>query len=140
CRDRRCCRLRGGGGRLEVGVGRMAGKLPSHAGRVLYCFRQLVIDNTDRLAHVLTREHGKVLAAAPGEVARGIESIEYAAGIPQLRKGEYSEQASSGVDVHSIRQPLAAIGCITPFNFPIMVPLWMCANAVAFGNTVVVKP
>jgi malonate-semialdehyde dehydrogenase (acetylating) / methylmalonate-semialdehyde dehydrogenase len=107
---------------------------------VLYRFREVLRDNTDRLAEILTREHGKVLEDARGEVQRGIESVEYAAGIPQLLKGDFSEQVSAGVDVYSVRQPLGVVAGITPFNFPVMVPLWMCANAIACGNTFVAKP
>ena len=89
---------------------------------------------------MLTAEHGKVLTDAMGEVARGLENIEFACGIPQLIKGEYSEQAASGIDVYSIRQPLGVVAGITPFNFPAMVPMWMFANALACGNTFVLKP
>src|SRR6478735_6966771 len=83
---------------------------------------------------VRTAEHGKVLADAAGEVARGLENVEFATGVPQLLKGGFSEQVSTGVDVYSIRQPLGVVAGITPFNFPVMVPLWMCANAIATGN------
>jgi malonate-semialdehyde dehydrogenase (acetylating)/methylmalonate-semialdehyde dehydrogenase len=107
---------------------------------VLFAFRQLVHDNADELAKILTSEHGKVLADAHGEIARGLENVEFACGVPQLMKGGYSEQAGTGVDVYSIRQPLGVVAGITPFNFPAMVPLWMCANAIACGNTFVLKP
>ena len=93
----------------------------------------------DRVA-ILTTEHGKVLSDALGEVARGLENVEFACGIPHLLKGGFSEQASTGVDVYSIRQPLGVVAGITPFNFPAMVPMWMFANAIACGNTFVLKP
>jgi malonate-semialdehyde dehydrogenase (acetylating)/methylmalonate-semialdehyde dehydrogenase len=107
---------------------------------VLFAFRQLLHDNADELAKILTAEHGKVLADAHGEIARGLENVEYACGVPELMKGGFSEQAGSGVDVYSIRQPLGVVAGITPFNFPAMVPLWMCANAIAAGNAFVLKP
>jgi malonate-semialdehyde dehydrogenase (acetylating)/methylmalonate-semialdehyde dehydrogenase len=89
---------------------------------------------------VLTSEHGKVLSDAAGEISRGIENVEFAAGLVNLLKGEHSEQVARGVDVHSTKQPVGVVGCITPFNFPVMVPLWMVASAIACGNTVVLKP
>ena len=107
---------------------------------VLFAFRQQLHDNADELAKTLTSEHGKVLSDAHGEIARGLENVEYACGVPELMKGGYSEQAGTGVDVYSIRQPLGVVAGITPFNFPAMVPLWMAANAIACGNTFVLKP
>ncbi len=107
---------------------------------VLFAFRQLLHDNADELAKILTSEHGKVLADAHGEIARGLENVEYACGVPELMKGGYSEQAGTGVDVYSIRQPLGVVAGITPFNFPAMVPLWMAANAIATGNAFILKP
>ncbi len=107
---------------------------------MLFAFRQLLHDNADELAKILTSEHGKVLSDAHGEIARGLENVEYACGVPELMKGGYSEQAGTGVDVYSIRQPLGVVAGITPFNFPAMVPLWMAANAIACGNTFVLKP
>ena len=107
---------------------------------VLFAFRQLLHERTDELAAVVTAEHGKVLSDAAGEIARGLENVEFAAGVPQLLKGGFSEQVSAGVDVYSIRQPLGVVAGITPFNFPVMVPLWMCANAIACGNSFVLKP
>ena len=101
---------------------------------------QLVDAHRDDLARLLTAEHGKVLSDAHGEVQRGIEVIEYVCGIPELLKGAYSEQASSGIDVYSIRQPLGVVAGITPFNFPAMVPMWMWAPAIACGNTFILKP
>jgi malonate-semialdehyde dehydrogenase (acetylating) / methylmalonate-semialdehyde dehydrogenase len=107
---------------------------------VLFRFRELLHDRSDELAAIITAEHGKVLADAAGEIARGLENVEFATGVPQLVKGGFSEQASTGVDVYSIRQPLGVVAGITPFNFPAMVPLWMCANAIACGNAFVLKP
>ena len=112
----------------------------SRRSAVLFRFRELVASHTDELARLVTAEHGKVLADAAGEVARGLENVEFATGVPHLLKGGYSEQASTGVDVYSIRQPLGVVAGITPFNFPVMVPLWMCANAIACGNAFVLKP
>jgi len=107
---------------------------------VVFAFRQLLHDRADDLARIITAEHGKVHADALGEIARGLENVEFAAGVPQLMKGGFSEQAGSDVDVFSIRQPLGVVAGITPFNFPAMVPLWMCANAIACGNAFVLKP
>lgn len=107
---------------------------------VFFRLRQLLLERSDELAAIITREHGKVLADALGEISRGVENVEFAAGLVHLLKGEYSEQVSRGVDVHSIKQPVGVVACITPFNFPIMVPLWMTASAIACGNTVVLKP
>jgi malonate-semialdehyde dehydrogenase (acetylating)/methylmalonate-semialdehyde dehydrogenase len=101
---------------------------------------QLLDENREDLARLLTAEHGKVLSDALGEVQRGIEVIEYVCGIPELLKGDFSEQASSGIDVFSIRQPLGVVAGITPFNFPAMVPMWMWAPAIACGNTFILKP
>ena len=112
----------------------------SRRAAVLFAFRELLHAHADELAAVVTAEHGKVLADAAGEVARGLENVEFACGVPHLLKGGYSEQASTGVDVYSIRQPLGVVAGITPFNFPVMVPLWMCANAIACGNAFVLKP
>src|SRR3954463_7556574 len=112
----------------------------SRRSAVLFAFRELLHDGADELAKIVTAEHGKVLADAAGEVARGLENVEFATGVPQLLKGGYSEQAATGVDVYSIRQPLGVVAGITPFNFPAMVPLWMCANAIACGNAFVLKP
>src|SRR3954462_6764310 len=102
--------------------------------------RRTIRDHRDELAEIVTREHGKVLSDAGGEVARGLEVIDYCCGLPELLKGGYSEQASSGVDVYSLRQPLGVVAGITPFNFPAMVPMWMWAPAIACGNTFVLKP
>jgi malonate-semialdehyde dehydrogenase (acetylating)/methylmalonate-semialdehyde dehydrogenase len=108
--------------------------------KLMYNFRNLISENTDELGSLLTAEHGKVLSDSAGEIARAIENIEYACGIAELLKGSYNEQASTGVDVYSVRQPLGVVAGITPFNFPMMVPLWMIPNAVACGNTFILKP
>ena len=107
---------------------------------IMFTLRELVDRHRGDIATLLTAEHGKVLSDALGEVARGLENIEFACGIPHLLKGGFSEQVSSGVDVHSVRQPLGVVAGITPFNFPAMVPMWMFANALACGNTFVLKP
>jgi malonate-semialdehyde dehydrogenase (acetylating) / methylmalonate-semialdehyde dehydrogenase len=107
---------------------------------LFFRIRELVHDHSDDLARLLTLEHGKVLSDAKGEVARGLEVIEFCCGIPELLKGSYSEQASTGIDVYSIRQPHGVVAGITPFNFPAMVPMWMWAPAIACGNTFVLKP
>jgi malonate-semialdehyde dehydrogenase (acetylating)/methylmalonate-semialdehyde dehydrogenase len=106
----------------------------------LFALRALLADRVDELAALVTAEHGKVRADAAGEVARGLEVIEFACGIAQLLKGEYTEGVSTGVNVHSLRQPLGVVAGITPFNFPAMVPLWMFPLAIACGNTFVLKP
>jgi malonate-semialdehyde dehydrogenase (acetylating) / methylmalonate-semialdehyde dehydrogenase len=107
---------------------------------IFFQIRELVHDRHEEIARILTAEHGKVLSDAMGEVARGLEVIEYCCGIPELLKGGFSEQASTGIDVYSIRQPLGVVAGITPFNFPAMVPMWMWAPALACGNTFVLKP
>ncbi len=108
--------------------------------RVMFKFKELLERNHDALATLITREHGKVLDDARGEVVRGIEVVEFACGIPHLLKGEYSEQVSTGIDQFSLRQPLGVCAGITPFNFPCMVPMWMFPLAIAAGNTFVLKP
>ena len=108
--------------------------------QVVFAFRELLNARKQELAAIITSEHGKVLADAAGEVARGLEVVEFACGIPHLLKGGYSEQVSTGVDVHSKRQPLGVVGIISPFNFPAMVPMWFFPIAIAAGNTVVLKP
>ena len=112
----------------------------SRRSAVLFAFRELLHAGMDELAAIVTAEHGKVTVDARGEVARGLENVEFACGVPQLVKGGFSEQAASGVDVYSIRQPLGVVAGITPFNFPAMVPLWMAANAIACGNAFILKP
>jgi malonate-semialdehyde dehydrogenase (acetylating)/methylmalonate-semialdehyde dehydrogenase len=108
--------------------------------KILFAFRQLVDRHQHELARLLTLEHGKVTGDALGEVNRGLEVIEFACGIADLAKGEYSENVSTEVDSYSIRQPLGVVAGITPFNFPAMVPMWMWAPALACGNTFVLKP
>src|SRR5437016_8210228 len=107
---------------------------------LFFRIRDLVHQRRDDIARILTSEHGKVFSDAKGEVTRGLEVIEFCCGIPQLLKGGFSEQASTGIDVYSIRQPLGVVAGITPFNFPAMVPMWMWAPALACGNTFVLKP
>jgi malonate-semialdehyde dehydrogenase (acetylating)/methylmalonate-semialdehyde dehydrogenase len=107
---------------------------------IFFQIRELVHERHEEIARILTAEHGKVLSDAMGEVARGLEVIEYCCGIPELLKGDFSEQASTGIDVYSIRQPVGVVAGITPFNFPAMVPMWMWAPALACGNTFVLKP
>jgi malonate-semialdehyde dehydrogenase (acetylating)/methylmalonate-semialdehyde dehydrogenase len=108
--------------------------------KVLFAFRELVNANIGRIAEAITDEHGKVLADARGEVQRGLEVVEFACGIPQLLKGDFSAQVSTGVDLYSFREPLGVCVGITPFNFPAMVPMWMFPVAIACGNTFVLKP
>lgn len=112
----------------------------SRRAAVLFAFRELLHTRAPELAAIITAEHGKVLSDAGGEIARGLENVEFATGVPNLLKGGFSEQVSTGVDVYNIRQPLGVVAGITPFNFPVMVPLWMCANAVACGNAFILKP
>ena len=107
---------------------------------IMFRIRNLVDQHRADIAALLTAEHGKVPSDALGEVARGLENLEFATGIPHLLKGGFSEQVSSGVDVYQIRQPLGVVAGITPFNFPAMVPMWMFANAIACGNTFILKP
>jgi malonate-semialdehyde dehydrogenase (acetylating)/methylmalonate-semialdehyde dehydrogenase len=108
--------------------------------QVLFAFRELVQQNKEKIAALITAEHGKVLSDAAGEVTRGLEVVEFACGIPHLLKGGFSEEVSTGVDVYSIRQALGPVAIISPFNFPAMVPMWFFPVAIACGNTVVVKP
>ena len=112
----------------------------SKRAKVLFRFRELVDARAKELAEVISDEHGKVVSDAFGEVQRGLEVVEFACGIPHLVKGEYSDQVSGGVDVFSFREPLGVVAGITPFNFPIMVPMWMHPVAIATGNTFVLKP
>jgi malonate-semialdehyde dehydrogenase (acetylating) / methylmalonate-semialdehyde dehydrogenase len=107
---------------------------------IFFRIRELLEQRKPELARIVTSQHGKVLSDAAGEVQRGLENVEFACGIPNLLKGGFSEQVATGVDVYSIRQPLGVVAGITPFNFPAMVPMWMFANAIACGNTFVLKP
>ncbi|MGC4893094.1 CoA-acylating methylmalonate-semialdehyde dehydrogenase [Micromonospora sp. DT31] len=108
--------------------------------QVLFAFRELVNQHKHELAELITAEHGKVVSDALGEVTRGLEVVEFACGIPHLLKGGYSEGVSTNVDVYSIRQPLGVCAVISPFNFPVMVPMWFVPIAIAAGNSVVLKP
>ena len=108
--------------------------------QVLFAFRELVQVNKEKIAALITAEHGKVLSDAAGEVTRGLEVVEFACGIPHLLKGGFSEEVSTGVDVYSIRQAIGPVAIISPFNFPAMVPMWFFPMAIACGNTVIVKP
>ncbi|WP_412537805.1 CoA-acylating methylmalonate-semialdehyde dehydrogenase [Longispora sp. K20-0274] len=112
----------------------------SRRAEVMFRFRELVDAQRKEIAALLSAEHGKTVADALGEVARGLENVEFATGAPHLLKGGFSEQAATGVDVYSIRQPLGVVAGITPFNFPAMVPMWMFCNALVCGNTFVLKP
>ena len=107
---------------------------------IMFRIRNLVEAHRKEIAALLTAEHGKVPSDALGEIARGLENLEFACGIPSLLKGGFSEQVSGGVDVYQIRQPLGVVAGITPFNFPAMVPMWMFATAIARGNTFILKP
>ncbi len=117
-----------------------AGWNPQRRARVLMKFAQLVNDDMDNLAALLSSEHGKTLADSKGDVMRGIDVIEFAMGIPHLLKGEYTEGAGGGIDVYSVRQPLGVVAGITPFNFPAMIPLWKAGPAIACGNAFILKP
>ena len=112
----------------------------SRRAEIMFRLRELVDRNRRRIAELITAEHGKTISDAMGEVARGLENIEFACGVPNLLKGAFSEQASRDVDVYQIRQPLGVVAGITPFNFPAMVPMWMFANAIACGNAFILKP
>ena len=113
---------------------------PLRRARVLFKFRELLERHMDELAAIITAEHGKVLADAKGEIIRGMEVVEFACGIPHLLKGEFSEEIGGGIDSWSMRQPVGVCAGITPFNFPVMVPMWMFPVALACGNTFVLKP
>ena len=108
--------------------------------QVMFNFRQLILDNVRELATLISSQHGKTIDDAMGEVARGVEVVEFACGIPHALKGEFSPQVAGGVDVFSMRQPVGVVAGITPFNFPAMVPMWMFPMALATGNTFVLKP
>src|SRR6266700_8262643 len=113
---------------------------PLRRARILFRFKDLIEREQNRLARIISAEHGKTIPDATGELLRGLEVVEFACGIPQLLKGEYSDQVGTGVDSFSFRQPLGVVAGITPFNFPIMVPMWMHPIAIACGNTFVLKP
>ena len=113
---------------------------PQRRARVMMRFVELVNEHVDELAELLSREHGKTLPDARGDIQRGIDVIEFCIGIPHLLKGEYSEGAGPGIDVYSLRQPLGVVAGITPFNFPAMIPLWKAGPALACGNAFILKP
>ncbi|MEO1038887.1 MAG: CoA-acylating methylmalonate-semialdehyde dehydrogenase [Pseudomonadota bacterium] len=113
---------------------------PQRRARVMFKFKQLVEENMDELARLLSVEHGKVIADAKGDIQRGLDVIEFACGVPHLLKGEYTEGAGPGIDVYSMRQPLGVVAGITPFNFPAMIPMWMFGVAIACGNAFILKP
>src|SRR6201993_2961867 len=113
---------------------------PQRRARVMFKFLELIQDEYDDLARLLSSEHGKTFADSKGDIQRGLEVAEFACGIPHLMKGEYSEGAGPGIDLYSMRQPLGVVAGITPFNFPAMIPLWKCAPAIACGNTFILKP
>lgn len=113
---------------------------PQRRARVMFRFKELVEANMDSLAHLLSSEHGKVIADSKGDIQRGLEVVEFACGIPHVLKGEYTQGAGPGIDVYSMRQPIGIGAGITPFNFPGMIPLWMSAIAIATGNAFIIKP
>ncbi|MDT0423957.1 CoA-acylating methylmalonate-semialdehyde dehydrogenase [Streptomyces evansiae] len=113
---------------------------PQRRARVLHRFLQLVDQEKDEIARLLSSEHGKTIADAHGDLQRGLEVVEFAAGIPHLMKGEFTDNAGTGIDVHSLRSPLGVVAGITPFNFPAMIPLWKAAPALACGNAFILKP
>src|ERR1700761_5861258 len=113
---------------------------PQRRARILMKFLDLIAKNNDELAEILAREHGKTIAAAKGDIQRGVEVVEFALGVPHLMKGEYTDGAGPGIDLYSMRQPLGVVAGITPFNFPAMIPLWKLAPAIACGNAFILKP
>jgi len=113
---------------------------PQRRARVMFEFKRLLEVHMDELAELLASEHGKVISDAKGDIQRGLEVIEFACGIPHLLKGEHTQGAGPGIDVHSIRQPLGVVAGITPFNFPAMIPMWMMGPAIASGNAFILKP
>ncbi|WEG10132.1 CoA-acylating methylmalonate-semialdehyde dehydrogenase [Microbacterium horticulturae] len=108
--------------------------------QMMFRVREIITSRAEELARIITAEHGKTVADALGEVARGLENVEFCTGLMHHLKGEYSEQIATGLDVHQVRQPLGVVACITPFNFPAMLPLWMVPTAIAAGNAVILKP
>jgi malonate-semialdehyde dehydrogenase (acetylating) / methylmalonate-semialdehyde dehydrogenase len=127
-------------GAARAACGAWAAATPAQRTRVLFRFRQVLEAASEEVATAISREHGKTLADARGEIVRGLEVVEFACGIPELLKGEYSQSVGTGVDAFSVREPLGVVAGITPFNFPAMVPLWMFPLAIACGNTFVLKP
>jgi len=124
----------------EKGQVEWAAMNPQRRGRILLKFVDLVNEHMDELATLLSSEHGKTFPDAKGDIQRGIEVVEFAAGAPHLLKGEFSDNAGTGIDVHSLRQPLGVVAGITPFNFPAMIPLWKSGPALAAGNAFILKP
>ncbi len=120
--------------------GAWAATNPQRRARVMFEFKRLLEAHMDELAHLLSSEHGKVIADAKGDLQRGLEVIEFACGVPHLLKGEYTQGAGPGIDVYSMRQPLGVVAGITPFNFPAMIPMWMFGVAIACGNAFILKP
>lgn len=120
--------------------GAWAATNPQRRARVMFAFKALVEKHMDELAHLLSSEHGKVIADSKGDIQRGLEVIEFACGIPHVLKGEYTQGAGPGIDVYSMRQPLGVVAGITPFNFPAMIPMWMFGVAIACGNAFILKP
>src|SRR3984957_7866795 len=117
-----------------------AAQNPQRRARVMFEFKRLVEAHMDELAHLLSSEHGKVVADSRGDIQRGLEVVEFACGIPHLMKGEYTEGAGPGIDIYSLRQSLGVVAGITPFNFPAMIPMWKFAPAIACGNAFILKP
>ncbi|MFT4089124.1 MAG: CoA-acylating methylmalonate-semialdehyde dehydrogenase [Asticcacaulis sp.] len=117
-----------------------AAQNPQRRARVMFEFKRLLVRDMDALAHLLSSEHGKVIADSKGDIQRGLEVVEFACGIPHLLKGAYTHGAGPGIDVYSLRQPLGVVAGITPFNFPAMIPMWMFAPALACGNAFILKP
>ncbi len=117
-----------------------AAQNPQRRARVMFRFRELIEAHMDELAEMLSREHGKVVADSRGDIQRGLEVVEFVCGVPHLLKGDHTEGAGPGIDVYSMRQPIGIAAGITPFNFPAMIPLWMCAPAIATGNAFIIKP
>ena len=113
---------------------------PQRRARVMFNYKSLIERNMDELAHMLSSEHGKVIADSKGDIQRGLEVIEFACGIPHVLKGEYTQGAGPGIDVYSMRQPLGVVAGVTPFNFPAMIPMWMFGVAIAVGNAFILKP
>ena len=113
---------------------------PIKRARLLFKYKEVIEKNIDKLAELISKQHGKTIEDSKGEIARGIEVIEFAVGIPHLLAGSHTDNVGSGVDSWSVRQALGVVGCVTPFNFPVMVPMWMFIPAIACGNTVVIKP
>src|ERR1700686_1144543 len=124
----------------EAAFAAWAATNPQRRARVMFKFLELIQGEYDDLARLLSSEHGKTFADAKGDIQRGLEVVEFACGIPNLMKGEYSEGAGPGIDLYSMRQPLGVVAGITPFNFPAMIPLWKFAPALACGNAFILKP